>query len=154
MAANWEEVEKKLRRRGRLVIKNKNPSTNFNVFMDNLITLVRSQGTIYPKAKTKQCHAGAFRSLDDLYRVTINYFPETTFKDFAKEIFKIGGSIQYSYCNDVKKVVFYEGMKGSLSNYNTRSWRRNDDKFEKIADQLGIEESEYYENAKTTETKG
>lgn len=64
------------------------------------------------------CKWGARRSLYDLYSLCLYYFPETKFIDVIKVIISILPIINCSFCNGVKRYVFYPPKISNFKNLN------------------------------------
>lgn len=67
-----------------------------------------------------QCHDGAFRSIEDIFSVTITYYPRVSYKRIYDSIVLLrtpdqsnGGFrdaiLRYQFCNDVRREVHFSG---------------------------------------------
>lgn len=68
--------------------------------------IVKSLNSYYDKTGKLQCYGNSRRSLGDLYRLRIYYFPETNLKDFAFALWNLN-YFTTDYCYDIKKRVYY-----------------------------------------------
>ena len=51
--------------------------------------------------------AGRRRSLGDIYRIARTYYPKLKLKELASTLYSIRNEFHYSFCNTIKKQVFY-----------------------------------------------
>lgn len=81
------------------------------------IVLYESPSTYYVSNGKLQCCSESSRSLGDLYRLRINYYPETKLKDFALTLWNM--NIITSFCVTIQKRVYDLGSQFCFySRYN------------------------------------
>lgn len=84
---------------------------NLNSFISNFFKEYVYNCITMDKTERYICGINRRRSLHDLYLICKNYFPECTFEDVLKTVINMTKnytpSLNYSFCRDVNKYVFY-----------------------------------------------
>ena len=82
-----------------------------NSFISNFFKEYVYTCVTFDKRECYICSTNRRRSLHDLYLICKNYFPECTFEDVLKIVINMTENhtplLNYSFCRDVRKYVFY-----------------------------------------------
>lgn len=103
---DFEKVEKILRKKSPIRFKKRREKEYMIPDLKDFIKVVlyESPSTYYVSNGKLQCYSESSRSLGDLYRLRINYYPETKLKDFALTLWNM--NIMTNFCYEVKKRVY------------------------------------------------
>ncbi len=109
-----KEVEEALRRKHKIVINGyKHVSTMpLRAFLRKYITEIALRTPTMKTGGKVQCEAGRRRSLQDLYIICKQYYPEVTLKEVMLTLMDLveAGVITPGFCSQIKHEVFYSGF--------------------------------------------
>jgi len=150
MKQKFNKIEIKLRGRGILylskagITKHKIYSKVFKNFVRLLLSrYIYSNKTYHLKSNRKQCGKDCNRSMGDLYRICLNYYPKATYEEFFNTVMSLDNLVGM-FCNDINKQVYR--VRDSTTNYTGSYWRLYAPR--RGVDEFGIELKKFFENKK------